>query len=112
MPNVPGTITGASNYNINLTTSRTQYQGTMKVDHNLSDKDRIFGRYVQQHNFIPQANVFPTAAASGVGPATRTINNLAQTWMASWIHIFSPTILNDFKVGGTDQYRDITNASI
>jgi hypothetical protein len=112
LPNVPGTITGASNYNINLTTNRTQYHGTMKVDHNLSENDRIFLRYVQQHNFIPQANVFPTAAASGVGPATRTINNLAQTWMASWIHTFSPTILNDFKVGGTDQYRDITNASI
>jgi hypothetical protein len=112
LPNVPATITGANDYNINLTTSRTQYHGTMKVDHNLSDYDRIFLRYVQQHNFIPQANVFPTAAASGVGPATRTINNLAQTWMASWTHTFSPALLNDFKVGGTDQYRDITNASI
>jgi hypothetical protein len=112
LPNVPGTITGANNYNINLTSSRTQYHGTMKVDHNLSERDRVFARYVQQHNFIPQANVFPTAAASGVGPATRTINNLAQTWMASWTHTFTPALLNEFKVGGTDQYRDITNASI
>ena len=112
LPNVPGTITGANNYNVNLTEYRTQYHGTMKIDHIVSEKDRIFGRYIQQHNFIPQANVFPTAAASGVGPATRTINNLAQTWMGSWTHTFSPTLLNDFKVGGTDQWRNITNASI
>ncbi len=112
LPNVPGTITGANNFNTNLTEQRTQYHGTVKVDHNLSEKDRIFGRYVQQHNFIPEADVFPTAAASGVGPATRTITNLAQTWMGSWIHTFSPTLLNDFKVGGTDQYRSITNSSI
>jgi len=112
LPNVPGTITGANNFNVNLTTSRTQYHGTMKIDHNLSEKDRIFARYIQQHNFLPQANVFATAAASGIGPQTRTITNLAQTWMASWTHLFSSAMLNDLKIGGTDQWRDITNASI
>ncbi len=112
LPNVPGTITGASNFNENLTAYRTQYHGTLRVDHIINEKDRVYGRYVQQHNFIPQANVFPEPAASGVGPATRTINNLAQTWMASWIHTFSPTVLNELQVAGTDQYRNITNASI
>jgi hypothetical protein len=55
--------------------------------------------------------VYPEPAASGIGPVTRNINNLAQTYLASWIHTFSPTLLNDLKFSGTGQVRDITHAS-
>jgi hypothetical protein len=111
LPNQPGTITGASNYNVNLDAMRTQYHGTMRVDHIVGENDRVYVRYVNQHNYTPQANVYPEPAASGIGPVTRNINNLAQTYLASWIHTFSPTLLNDLKFSGTGQVRDITHAS-
>ena len=89
LPNQAGTITGANNYNVNLDAKRTQYHGTMRVDHIVREKDRVFARYVMQHNYTPQANVYPEAAASGIGPVTRNINNIAQTYLASWIsHVF------------------------
>ena len=111
LPNQAGTLTGASNYNINLAAIRTQYHGTVRVDHVLTAKDRIFARYVNQHNYTPQANVYPEAAASGIGPTTRNINNLAHTYLASWVRTMSSALLNDLKFSGTNQFRDITHAS-
>src|SRR5262249_11992502 len=111
LPNQRGTITGANNYNVNLDAMRTQYHGTIRVDHVLSEKDRIFVRYVNQHNYTPQANVYPEAAASGIGPVTRNINNLAHTYLASWVRTVTPSLLNDLKFSGTNQVRDITHAS-
>ena len=111
LPNQPGTITGASNYHIHLGARRTQYHGTARIDHVASEKDRLYLRYVNQHNYTPQANVYPEPAASGIGPVTRDINNLAHTYLASWVRTVTPSLLNDFKFSGTGQVRDITHAS-
>jgi outer membrane receptor protein involved in Fe transport len=111
LPNQAGTITGASNFNINLGAKRTQYHGTVRVDHVASEKDRLYVRYVNQHNYTPQANVYPEPAASGIGPVTRDINNLAHTYLASWVRTVSSSLLNDLKFSGTGQVRDITHAS-
>ena len=98
LPNQPGTITGANNYNINLGAKRTQYHGTIRVDHVATEKDRIYLRYVNQHNYTPQANVYPEPAASGIGPVTRNINNLAQTYLASWVRTITPSLLERHEV--------------
>ena len=111
-PNVPGNIAGANNRNVEAAALRTQYHGTGKIDYVLGDKDRFFLRYVAQNNYTPQASVYPEPAASGLGPVTRNIANLAQTYMGSWIRVISPTLLNDLKWSGTDQNRSIRHASI
>ena len=98
--NQPATITGANNYNVNLGAKRTQYHGTIRVDHAATEKDRIYLRYINQHNYTPQANVYPEPAASGIGPVTRDINNLAQTYLASWVRTITPSLLNDLKFSG------------
>ena len=88
----PGTITGASNYNVNLDAMRTQYHGTMRVDHIVGENDRVYVRYVNQHNYTPQANVYPEPAASGIGPVTRppmvsiietNVWRMCRTWLIS-----------------------------
>jgi hypothetical protein len=112
-PNLPGNAAGANNFNVNVPVKRTQYHGTLRVDHILSDKDRIFGRYVAQHNQTPQASAFAEPAASGVGGlASRNVANLAHTYLASWVRTFSPALLNDLKFSGTNQDRAIAHASV
>ena len=111
-PNLPGNRAGANNFNINAAAKRTQYHGTVRVDHVLTEKDRIFLRYVAQHNTAPQANVYAEPAASGLGPATRNVANLAHTWLGSWVRTISPSLLNDFKYSGINQDRYITHASV
>lgn len=113
VPNQAGNRAGANNFNINLPAKRTQYHGTLRVDHVLSEKDRIFGRYVAQYNETPQASAFAEPAASGVGGlASRNVSNLAHTYLASWVRTISASLLNDLKWSGTNQNRAIRHASI
>ncbi len=113
-PNQQGNAVEANNYNVNVPVFRTQYHGTARVDHVLTDKDRLFGRYVAQFNELPQASAFPEPAASGfgVGNASRGVSNLAHTYLASWVRMVSPSVLNDFKFSGTNQDRSILHASV
>jgi hypothetical protein len=113
LPNLPGNVAEANNFNVNLPVHRTQHHGTLRVDHVLSEKDRVFGRYVAQYNATPQASAFPEPAASGVGGLpSRNVSNLAHTYLGSWVRTFSPSLLNDVKFSRTDQDRSIRHESV
>jgi hypothetical protein len=79
-----GTYTTVSQYN--------NHQYDIKVDYNLSLKDRLSGRYshAAQHN--PQTNSF---ALLGNGFADAPIDNIG----VDWSHTFSPTLLNEARFG-------------
>lgn len=113
-PNQRGNAAGANNFNVNVPVKRTQYHGTARVDHMFSEKDRVYFRYVAQANSLPQASVYPEPAASGigVGNASRNVDNIAQTYLASWVRTLTPTLLSDLKWSGTNQIRSIQHASI
>lgn len=111
-PNLPGNLAGANDFNINATPNRTQHHGTARIDHILTDRDRLFFRYINQHNFSPQISTFPEPAASGSGPQTRTIRNLAHTVMGSYIRTISPSLISDTKVSWLKQSRSVLHASI
>jgi hypothetical protein len=110
-PNQSGTIAGANNFNVNVVAPRVQRHGTLRIDHVLTEKDRVFGRFVAQQNDVPQANAFAEGAASGQGPATRNIYNFARTYLVSWVRTISPSVLNDFKFATIDQTREIFHDS-
>jgi hypothetical protein len=111
-PNVPGNAAGGNNFNTNVAPKRTQIHGTLRVDHVLTGKDRLFFRYVRQYNEAPEAPIYPEPAASGVGPATRSIENAATSSIISWVRTISPSLLNDFKFTTINQARHITQASL
>ncbi|MBI1353838.1 MAG: hypothetical protein GC160_05790 [Acidobacteria bacterium] len=111
-PNVAGNIAGANNFNVNVGPKRAQDHGTIKIDHQLSQKDRLFGRYIGQHNFRPQVTVFPDPDANAVGPSTRSIGNLAHTFMTGWTRTISPRAVNDFKASYLKQFRDLSHSSL
>ncbi len=79
-----GTYTEAQAFNTN------QYD--IKIDYNASSNDHLFGRYshAKQHN--PTTRSF--ALLSG-GFSDAPIENVA----VDWSHTFSPTLLNDVRVG-------------
>ena len=75
--------TGASPNNTN--------QWSFRGDHRISDKDSIFGRWTQdrQDSFSP-----------GILADTGSFSvNHAYSSVAGWNHTFSPTLLNEFRVG-------------
>ncbi|MDA2931075.1 TonB-dependent receptor [Acidobacteria bacterium AH-259-O06] len=78
----------------NTAIALTQDFYTARVDHTLSDNDRIFGRFMFSR--APQDNpaVFPNAFTD---PDAAKRSNRHTNFTTSWIHNFSPTFLNDFR---------------
>ena len=97
LPNQPGndvTRAPANNFRANGSDSLTQDYFTGKVDHTLSQKDRIFGRisWVQAPEYV--SAVYPNAAADDrAGPRTNRHKNFLGNWQRS----IQPTVINELR---------------
>ena len=67
-------------------------QGDLKIDYNISDKDRLYGRWSQAHIRNPFTSTF---ALSSIGPQDQPVRNFG----AQWLHTFTPTLLNELRIG-------------
>jgi hypothetical protein len=74
----------------------------VKVDHNFSSKDKIMGRYATN---IPNWNQIPGASPQFTYLVTGRNNNVA----TQWLHIFSPTIINEARYGYNQSRSDSFN---
>lgn len=87
-----------NNYNVNLGQSDDIIQWDQRVDWNISQKDQAYARYSYAHeirtNGLPLG---PILDGSGFGGQTDT--NLAENFMLSETHAFSPTLTNEFRFG-------------
>lgn len=95
LPNrAPSNLAGANNFIANTANALNITTWTSKVDHVLSDRDRISVRYVL-HNF-PTYNgtVFPIAAADPNGGKS---DRRAHSLLFNHLHNFTPALVNDFR---------------
>jgi hypothetical protein len=87
--------TGAGLQN-NATYTQVQQFNTnqydIKIDYNASSNDHVFGRYSHANQHNPTDNSFTLL---GGGFSDAPIENVA----VDWSHTFSPTLLNDVRVG-------------
>lgn len=102
-------FTNANNYlaSVALTTNMEQY--TIRVDHRFSDKDTFFARYTYFSNFTDNGTSSPwpdPAVRARYDNFTTRNSALAET------HVFSPTVVNDFRVGTARQYFPFQAASV
>jgi hypothetical protein len=79
-----GTYTTVSQFN--------NHQYDIKIDYNLSSKDRLSGRYSHANQHNPTSNSF---ALLGNGFADAPIDNVG----VDWSHTFSPALLNEARFG-------------
>jgi hypothetical protein len=92
LPAGPGTQNGTQNniqeyFPANLTISQT----LDRVDENIGDKVRLFGRYHFQNINILGGSIFPSSASYG---PTNTRN-----YAFGYTHIITPRLINDFRIG-------------
>lgn len=67
-------------------------QGDARVDWNISQKDRLFGRYSQSFQEIPLSNSYALAY--------NTFNNApTHNGVLDWTHTISPSLINDARIG-------------
>ncbi|HJZ95641.1 MAG TPA: carboxypeptidase-like regulatory domain-containing protein, partial [Candidatus Solibacter sp.] len=102
-PTAPGSVsfTGvANNYLINPVEPSTTDQGDIRIDHKIGEKDSIFGRFsMSNQNLSPPSPIPPPLAGAQFGSGDWTNNT--RSAVISETHIFSPRIINEFRIGYT-----------
>ena len=74
----------------------------VRLDQIISANDNVFGRYSQQDSYVPTPNRFPSLQD---GNGTE-FNHRGQNLAVGWNHIFSPTLITNFKVGWNRIYTN------
>src|SRR3984885_5483874 len=94
-PNLPGLF---NNYASNPVLSNNADQFDVRIDHNISQKDSIFGRvsYVDNPTFIPGpfGGIADGGSFSTGDQEARSVNTVV-----SETHMFSPTLINEARAG-------------
>lgn len=87
-------LTGANNFFSNQTERVNSDQYLARIDHRFSDKDSAFAHYIQlySNNVLPAPLPPPANSPSYVWPE-------AHSFVFSESHIFTPTLLNEARVG-------------
>lgn len=94
LPNrAPDNITGANNFRANYVTSANANFYMAKVDHSLSDKDKLTGRYFYNGGPTRNSSVYAIPAAD---PRTGSDNRQDYVY-GSWTRTISASTVNDLR---------------
>lgn len=98
-----------SNYFSNLTQKQNWDQGDIRIDHQFSPSNTFFARYAIQHTTTIVPNTFTTPVQLPGLSSPITLGNEdsfagtsfapVQHAVADWVHVFSPRLINDVRIG-------------
>lgn len=94
-PNRAATITGANNFSGNNNSELGRNIVVAKVDHRLSQKDQLTGRYYINDAGIENRGSFGIPESD---PNANFTDVRVQSILGSHVHVFSPSLVNDLKV--------------
>ena len=77
-----------------LPVSQNYNEQIVRIDHAFSDKDRLMGHFYR--NYFTQAGTYSPTLAVTAGDG---VNFVVQNDLIGETHVFSPTLLNDFRLG-------------
>lgn len=80
-----------NNAQVNVPTIVQSNQYFWRIDHNFGSKDKVFVRWLGDRELSPQLTTNPNFP--------KTYNMNPSTWAGQWVHIFSGTVLNEFRAG-------------
>jgi hypothetical protein len=90
----PDGITGANNFRANYVNKFPRNNYTAKIDHHFSDRNKLTGRYLYNSDDQDNTSVFPEPAADTLNTTRRH----QHYWFGAWTHIFSPQLINEFRL--------------
>jgi hypothetical protein len=110
LPNTGAPNAIANNYVQNFPTPITSNQGDVRVDHNLTSKQSVFGRftYKRRENSLPPCNTCASTLNGTVlgGPVQKPESDWSLTGAHNWI--ISPRFINEFRAGWTGLHQATT----
>jgi hypothetical protein len=111
---LPFTSSLTNNYTSNQSQLQNWDQGDIRVDHSFSSNDTFFARYSIQHTSTIVPPTYPLTTIPGISHPlplgdeasfAGTSFQPVQHAVADYTHLFSPTLINDFRAG-FNRYRD------
>ncbi len=100
---VPGSWTGAPNYQFVYSVPNNTYSWDTRIDHNLSDNSRIFGRFSEYH-VDRQDPPWTSNPLAGNGNFATQYLIRGKSVALSWTDLVRPSILNEVRAGFTRDY--------
>ncbi|CAN5746159.1 hypothetical protein BH18ACI5_BH18ACI5_15960 [soil metagenome] len=99
----------AGNYLANPVKTLNDYQGDIRIDHNISSNDRIFARYSMEEadQYLPTG--LPDFGATGGFSSNQTFETNARNIALSETHIFKNDLINQFTAGYNRVFNYITS---
>ena len=99
----------AGNYLANPVKTLDDYQGDIRIDHNISNNDRVFGRFSMEnaHQYLPTG--LPDFGATGGFSSNQTFKTRAKNIALSQTHIFTNNTINQFTAGYNRVFNYITS---
>lgn len=97
--NLTATAAPSSNYFALLPFTKDSNLVDGKVDFNISDKDRLSGRFSFQRPVVYQAPIFGMAGGDANGGFQGTGIQKTYSSGVNWNHVFSPSLINEFRFG-------------
>ncbi len=111
---LPQTSALTNNYTSNMSQQQNWDQGDIRLDQNFTSRDTFFARYSIQHTSTIVPPTYPPTTIAGIshpvmlgdeasfaGTSFQPVQHAA----AAYTHIFSPTLINDVRIG-FNRYRD------
>jgi len=95
---VPGS---ANNFIANVGSTTFDSTGLIRMDYRISDKDMLIGRFADYQGVTFTPGALPSLGGNGNVPVSRNGSLV-------WDHTFSPTILNEFRIGYSRNQTFIT----
>lgn len=101
-PNIPGNLNPwvDQNFQTYYPVPNNQHTWTIKIDHNISDKDRLMGRITLAPNWnATYGGVYgypPIGCTNCGGTTEQDIKTYSEN--IRWNHVFSPTLLNELQL--------------
>lgn len=102
LPNIPGAVDGESNFFSNNPTSDDYNSHSGRLDYNLNSNNKVFLEVHRSEYKRTQSNIFQNIATG-----TRTYN-VYQGGAVDFIHIFTPTLTLDSRLGLSRSYLNST----
>jgi hypothetical protein len=88
---LPNIVSGTNNLAAPAGAILENNQTSVRIDHKFSDSDSIYGRLAIQNNARFNKGVLPYTTKNLVGNG--------RVFSSTWTHIFSPTFVNEFRLG-------------
>jgi hypothetical protein len=92
-PNFGPAALQSGNWRSLLPSTSTSDTGDGRIDYNINDHDRVFGRFTYHANFSVGVN------GGSLPAALYDVNRPTASAFFSWTHVFSATLLNEFRTG-------------